>query len=190
MDISKGFINRTYKKDGALNAQVATRQGKKPVDDVLLVFPTGFASNPKSNINGAMVLLFRSKALNFAMPYNPLLEPVLEDEEVAIGNFNNTNKIIFKDNGDIEISATSATLKEMVNKLEVEATTSTTEIAPSITKTAATNITMTAPTIALGAASGLLLNALASMQVVIPGGSSAGTYPVTIVSPGQTQVSA
>ncbi len=64
MNILKGFINRIYKQDGALKAQIKIDQ-ESPIDDVLLVFPTGFASNPKSSIEGAMVLLFRNKALNF-----------------------------------------------------------------------------------------------------------------------------
>lgn len=158
MDIKKGFINSTFKADGALRAQVQIDQAD-PIEDVLLVFPYGYASNPPAAIDGAMVLLFMNRALNFAIPFNPLLEPLLESGGVSVGNFNVGNKITFKANGDIEMESEGA-------------------------------MTLSASTVNIGDAVDLVLNNSASMTVTIPSGSSAGTYPVTIVSPGQTKVSA
>ena len=110
MNILKGYINNTFKKDGALRAQIQIDQDD-PIEDVLMVFPYGHASNPPSSIDGAMVLLFMNRSLNFAIPFNPLLEPLLESGEVSIGNFDVGNKVTFKANGDIEIVNNSASVK-------------------------------------------------------------------------------
>ncbi len=187
MDILKGYINKTFKKDGALKAQIQIDQ-EDPIEDVLMIFPYGIASNPQNSIDGALVLLFMNRALNFAIPYNPLLEPLLGSGEVAVGDFNVGNKATFKSNGDIEIETSVGTLRELVNALEVTSQTQITFTSPTITNTAATSITLSAPLVTIGAGAGLALNNLASMQVTIPGGSSAGTYPVTITGAGQSTV--
>jgi hypothetical protein len=146
-----------------------------------------------------------SKTNIFGIPYNPLFFQELDETEVKIGNPKQDNTITFKANGDIEVKTELADLKEIVNNLNTTATGTITNTANNIantatatlsnqasviTNTASTNIAFVAPLLSLGDGLGLVLNTLANMQVTIPGGSSAGTYPVTIVSPGQTKVSA
>jgi phage gp45-like len=104
MQIRIGYINKT--SEGGSKAQVTTLQDEV-IDDVLLLYPYGFASNIQNDDNSS-VLLFSSMGSDtniFGIPYNPPLQPVLESQETAIGNFKGTNKITFKANGDIEIIA-------------------------------------------------------------------------------------
>jgi hypothetical protein len=96
----------------------------------------------------------------FALPYLPSSQPTLATNEKAIGNFKSTNSITFKANGDVIISG---------NNLDA---------------------TAFAGLINLGSATSFVLNQNATMQVVIPSGSSAGTYQVQILTAGQSKVKA
>jgi len=173
MDILKGYITST--SEGGTKAQVQTLKGRV-INDVTLLYPYGHASNIQ-NDDSSLVLLFSvmgSKTNIFGVPFNIPLQPELSTSEVSTGNFKKGNKITFKSNGDIEVVTDSDILETVAN----------------LTTTATGKITLSAPEVELGDAVDLALNQAAVMQVVIPGGSSAGTYPVTIVSAGQTKVKA
>jgi phage gp45-like len=104
MQIRIGYINKT--NDGGKTAQVTTVQDEV-IDDVILLYPYGFASNIESDDN-SMILLLNSMGSDtniFGIPYNPPLQPALERREAATGNFKGINKITYKANGDIEIIA-------------------------------------------------------------------------------------
>ncbi len=160
MEVIKGYLTRTY--EGGMRGQVEIITGEI-IDNVLLMYPYGFASNMETETNaGSMVLLFKpmgSSTNIFGVPYNPLLQPKLAPTEAAHGNFKKGNKVTWKANGDVVIDCEST-------------------------------VTINGGTINLADANALVLNENANMQVTIPGGSSAGTYTVTINNPGQSKVSA
>lgn len=164
--ISKAQILST--SDGGLQCKVKTFEGEI-LDKILILQPYGEASNPVID-KGSLVLLFYpqgSKTNAFAVPYNPSLQPSLQPSEKVVGNLAFGNKITFKKTGDVEISGDVNFLVQALLK-----------------------ITLNAPQVALGDAVGLVLNNQATMQVTIPSGSSAGTYPVTIINAGQIKVMA
>lgn len=160
MEVLKGYLVRMI--DNGNRAQVQVKTGKI-IDDVLMLYPYGFFSNMQNNVStGSLILLILPSGSSnnaFGFPYNPTLQPTdVQSNEVAIGNFkNNTNKITFKNNGDIEVECSS-------------------------------NVTIEGAQINLADANSLVLNQNASLSVTIPSGSSAGTYPVTINSSGQSKV--
>lgn len=129
MNILKGFIKRVYKKDGVLMAQVNINRDI-PVNDVLLIFDYGVYSNPETDEGSPMVLLFKNRGLNFAIPNHPLLSVLLEKGEVFTGNPSVKNGFIYKANGDIEVTGTSDFLAQTLNNLNVIATTKITLNAP------------------------------------------------------------
>jgi hypothetical protein len=179
--IQKGYILEIL-NDG-LEAKVETLQGEV-LNNVLLLHPYGSSSNPNID-NSSLILLFfslGSKTNAFGIPYNPPLQSTLESGEKEVGNLSVGNKITFKANGDIEVLATNDLIENAINKT-ITAT-------GDITATADNSMTLSASTVDIGDAVDLVLNQSASMQVVIPGGSSAGTYPVTILTAGQTKVNA
>lgn len=171
--ILKGYINEV--KEGGRLAKVTTSENEI-LNDVLLLHPYGESSNMEVDESSLVLLFFSlgSKTNAFGIPYNVLLQPSLEPQEKVVGNLKAGNKITFKANGDVEVVATNDLIETMINK----------------TVTATTKITMTAPSIDLADAVGLILNDAAAMDVIIPGGSSAGTYAVNINSAGQTKVKA
>ena len=174
MTINKGYIIST--SQGGLRCKVKTFENEI-LDNVLILQPYGDASNIEAD-ETSLVLLFYpqgSKTSAFAIPYNPPLQPSLEITEKAIGNFKIGNQIVFKSNGDIVVNAENDLLAAALSNLNIQAT---------------TKITLNAPDISLSDAVGLVLNDAATMQVVISGGSSAGTYPVDIVDAGQSKVKA
>jgi phage gp45-like len=102
--------------NGGLRCKVKTFEGEI-LDNILILHPYGDASNPIID-KGSLVALFYpqgSKTSAFAVPYNPLLQPILEAGEKAVGNFAAGNKITFKKNGDIEISCSSALFSGLIN---------------------------------------------------------------------------
>ena len=129
MNILKGFIKRVYKKDGALMAQVDINRNI-PVNDVLLIFPYGMYSNPLTDTGSPMVLLFKNRGLNFAIPHHPLLSVLLEKGEVFTGNPSVENGFIYKANGDIEVTGTNDFLAQTLKNLNVTAETKITLNAP------------------------------------------------------------
>jgi phage gp45-like len=104
MQIRIGYINNT--SEGGAKAQVTTLQDEV-IDDVLLLYPYGFTSNIQNDANSSVLLLssLGSDTNIFGIPYNVPLQPSLESQEAAVGNFKGTNKITFKANGDIEVIA-------------------------------------------------------------------------------------
>jgi phage gp45-like len=162
--------------EGGKRAKVQTFQGEV-IDDVVLLHSYGEASNPPINNNSLIYLYYSlgSKSVSFGIPYNVPLQPTLEIGEKATGNFLQGNKITYKANGDIEVSGSKDFLAESLENFKVTAT---------------TKIALDAPVVGLGDEIGFVLNDAAAMQVVIAGGSSAGTYPVVISSAGQTKVKA
>lgn len=174
MLILKGYITQT--KDGGRFAKVITFQ-EEVIDDVLLLYSYGEASFMESD-DSSLVLLFcplGNKSNVFGIPYNFLSQPILEATEKAVGNFKKGNKITFKKNGDIIIDGANDLLAKTLVNAVINAT---------------NKITLNAPSIDLGSATDFVLNKTASMQVVIPSGSSAGTYQVQIVNAGQSKVKA
>lgn len=104
--IQKGYIQEIL--EGGLRAKVKTSQGDI-LDNVLLLHSYGESSNPIINANSLVLLFYAmgSKSVAFGIPYNPLLQPILENGEKAIGNFSSGNKMTFKANGDVEIENVS-----------------------------------------------------------------------------------
>ena len=171
--IQIGFIREVL--EGGKFAKVETVQ-REVLNNVVLLHPYGESSNIQIDQSSQILLFFSlgSKSNCYGVPFNALLQPSLEAGEKAVGNFKVGNKITFKANGDIEVLTTNDVIETLVNK----------------TINASGSVTINASTIDLADAIGLVLNDSATMQVVIAGGSSAGTYPVDIVSAGQTKVSA
>lgn len=162
MEVIKGYLIKTI--ENGTRAQVETATGKI-IDNVLMYYSYGYASNMESENNaGSMVLLLlpnKSSTNAIGFPYNPLFQPNdLEPSEVTVGNLKRgCNKITFKANGDIVVDCQN-------------------------------NVTINGSTINLGDASSLVLNENADLSVTIPSGSSAGTYTVDINAAGQTKVNA
>ncbi len=141
------------------------------VGGVLIVYPYNTTSKPlieSSDIDTNQILLF--KGVNgqiYGEPYNiPLQNPNLLPGEYEIGNQKKGNKIIFKANGDIKIVTPTGTAINIIEGGDIEIT--------------------GGGDVKLGDASSAVLNLLATMQVTVTGGSSAGTYPVSIITSGQT----
>ena len=152
-------------------ARVKTSGADNPLT-VLLIYPYNTFSKPLIEESGDtnQILIFRGiNGQLFGVPYNvPLQNAIasLQAGEHAVGSAQTGNKIIFKVNGDIEITTPSGTKVNLLESGDVEIDGSN--------------------EVRLGGASSAVLNLLATMQVTIPGGSSAGTYPVTILTSGQT----
>lgn len=172
--IYRGFVLETL--EGGKRAKVKAIRGRI-FSSALILHPYGESSNPPITANSACWVMcpLNDESNAFIIPYNTELQPSLESSEKSIGNFQLGNKITFKQNGDIVIDGQSDFLAQSLANLDIQATTS---------------ITLNSSQVNLGDALGLVLNNLATMQVTIPTGSSSGTYPVTIVNPGQTKVKA
>lgn len=173
MEVLKGYLIKT--SEGGKRAQIKSMTGEI-IDDVLMLYPYGFTSNMQTEEEeGSMVLLLKvmgSKTNIFGIPYNPILQPSLEETEVALGNFKKGNKITFKANGDVEVIT-----EQNVNINCAE-----------INQTATGAVNIIGSTIDLADAIGLVLNDSASMTVDTT--TSNPVQPVVIVSAGQTKVSA
>ena len=119
--------------------------------NINLVLPYGLFANPKEN---GLVLTFNIGANeeNIAgIPYNPYIRfKDLKKGEVVVGNPHTQTKIHFKENGDIDIESNSTI-----------------------------NIKSDSVNIANGVNGVARLDDTIVGQVIIPGGSSAGTYNIT-----------
>lgn len=172
--ILKGYVNEITQ--GGRFAKVITFENEV-IDNVLMIHPYG-ESNFMQSDGSSLVILFLimgSKDNVVGIPYNVLLEPILEETEKSVGNYKVGNKVVFTKDGNIEITGTNDFLAQTLVNATISAT---------------TKISIDAPNIGLGDETGLVLNDTASMQVTIPSGSSAGTYNVTVVNAGQTKVTA
>lgn len=167
--IQKGFFKRFTDKG---RAEVSTINGQI-LNNVQIVYPYGFYSKATLNTTSEILLFssLGSKSNLFGIPYNVPIEPTnLQESEVQIKNPTAENsKITLKQNGDVEIM-TNQNLNEIINSLNITAT---------------TEVVVNAPKIDLGGANDFVLTKLASMNVIIPAGSSAGTYQVNINTSGQ-----
>tara|TARA_R110000787_G_scaffold11537_1_gene38111 strand:- start:4108 stop:4629 length:522 start_codon:yes stop_codon:yes gene_type:complete len=172
--IDKGWILQM--EEGGKRAKIKTSEGEI-LDKVLMLYPYGEAGNIKASDTSLCLLIYPlgSKTNVFAVPYNTTVQPLLEPTEKAVGNFEKGNKITFKANGDVELTGTNDLIAATLANLDI---------------TASAKISLSAPDILLGDAIANVLNTSATMQVVVSTGSSAGTYPVTILTAGQTKVKA
>lgn len=113
--IQKGFI--TEMKEGGKRAKVQTFEGEI-LDDVLMLYTYGDASNVAAGENSLVLLLcpLGSKTNVFGVPYDVPLQPTdLAAGEKAIGNFKTGNKIVFKANGDVEITSALSSFSGIVD---------------------------------------------------------------------------
>jgi hypothetical protein len=176
MEVLKGYLLKT--SEGGARAQVRSATNEI-IDNVLMLYPYGSASNmQREEEQGSMVLLLKSmgsKTNIFGIPYNPLLQPQLEPTEKAVGNFKQGNKITFKANGDIEVF-TEQNIN--INCADMNETAT-----GDINQTATGSVNIDGASVNLGDAVALVLNTTATIL-----DSGGGTC--TIVSPGQTKVSA
>ncbi|MCK5602307.1 phage baseplate assembly protein [Candidatus Pacearchaeota archaeon] len=147
--IKRGIITLSSKDTAVFPTIQMTYLGK--TKNVELVLPYGLYSNPKE---GAIALMFQVNGQEenmTAIPYDPYTRfKNLQPGEVAVGNPHTQSKILFKANGDIELEANGA-------------------------------VNINAPNIHLGEGGEPIARVGDQItgEVIIPSGSSAGTYPVT-----------
>lgn len=100
--IIKGFILET--SQGGQRAKIRISQGEI-LDNVLLLHPYGESNNIQNDESSQVLVLFAngSKTNPFGIPYNVLLQPLLEPTEKAVGNFKIGNKITFKEDGENDV---------------------------------------------------------------------------------------
>lgn len=114
MNIVIGHILETKE-----NGRFAKIQGLQDeiFDNVLLLYPYGFMSNIGTSDSSLALVIYASISTTnaYAIPYDVLKQPSVEDGEVVIGNFKNTNKITYKKNGTIEIKASLADFSQDIN---------------------------------------------------------------------------
>lgn len=86
-------------------------------DDVLLIYPYGFTSNVGSGESSLALLFYGTGSSTncFAIPYDVLSQPSLEENEVTVGNGRDSNKILFKKDGTIEITSPTSNFSGDVN---------------------------------------------------------------------------
>ena len=166
----KGYFERAIirKCDGKV-ADV-TGANNSLFTNVKLLMPYGYASNILINNNSLGLLLFLhgDRSNPAVIPINQVVQPDLESSEVAVGNFNQGGKLVFKANGDIEITGTKDLLATTLANIEL---------------TASSEAKITAPEVKLGDAISLVLNENAIITDSVGG-------PCTITSAGQTKVTA
>jgi phage gp45-like len=163
MILEKGYISQVL--EGGKLAKIVLADNS--IIECLLLYSYGENSNIEPDNNSLALVIGQSTDNAMAIPFNIATQSILEATEKAVGNFKKGNKITFKKNGDIEITGTETLLAIIATKFKVNA-----------------------PLIELADATAEVLNKNASMQVVIPSGSSAGTYQVDIINAGQTKVKA
>lgn len=162
---------------GGLFAKVQT-VGGQIIDDVLLLYPPNTTSRPQigdADSDTNLVLLLKSSTDDniYGLPYNILLQPSLEVSEYIAGNFVKGSKIFFDKDGNVIIATANGNTIIINDEGDIEIMGS-------------SKIVINGSAIEIGGAVSPALNKLASMTVTVPGGSSAGTYPVLIVTSGQT----
>lgn len=166
----KGFILKVNEKQGT--AQVQGEDGS--IYDVLLINPYGTHSIPKvgDSMEIALSKSMGSKEVVTGIPFDYINRNILPAEkqgDYTVGSVVGGNYTQYKQDGN----TIEKTITKTVNgNVEINGNFSTNNI---------TN---------LGEALALVLNQNAVMQVIIPSGSSAGTYQVQIVNAGQTKTKA
>jgi hypothetical protein len=174
----KGFL---LKLNGNGTAQVQGEDGRI-YENVFLINPIGTNTIPQVTENTA-VFIMKSKGSNetvyglaFNYPQQQIGLPVENANDLAVGNILGTNKITFLQDGKTNEIAKEKTLNAETVKVSAK-----TDINGEFSTNNITN---------LGDAISFVLNQNAVMQVIIPSGSSAGTYQVQILNAGQAKTKA
>jgi hypothetical protein len=162
-----------------------TGANKSLFTNVKLLTQYGYASNILINDNSMGLLMFLNgdRSNPRVIPFNQEVQPDLESSEVAIGNFNQGGKLIFKANGDIEITGAKDFLATTLENLELTATAETKIKANEVKLEGGSEIKIEAPEVKLGDATSLVLNENAVITDSVGG-------PCTISSAGQIKVKA
>ena len=194
----KGFITSIDIKTGKV--QVKAEDGKT-YSGVQLISPLGTNTVPQITIN-AEILLQKSLGSDdsvFGIPFNRIQQfttlPLESQGDYAVGSTVGKNNITFKASGKTVENATSKELSvEEYNVTSYNETNFDGDVtninSQMVNIEATTEANINAPIVNLGDGTIFVLNQNATMQVVIPVGSSAGTYPVQITSVGQIKVKA
>lgn len=194
----KGFITSIDIKTGKV--QVKAEDGKT-YSGVQLISPLGTNTVPQITIN-AEILLQKSLGSDdsvFGIPFNRIQQfttlPLESQGDYAVGSTVGKNNITFKASGKTVENATSKELSvEEYNVTSYNETNFDGDVtninSQMVNIEATTEANINAPIVNLGDGTIFVLNQNATMQVVIPVGSSAGTYPVQITSAGQIKVKA
>jgi hypothetical protein len=194
----KGFITSIDIKTGKV--QVKAEDGKT-YSGVQLISPLGTNTVPQITIN-AEILLQKSLGSDdsvFGIPFNRIQQfttlPLESQGDYAVGSTVGKNNITFKASGKTVENATSKELSvEEYNVTSYNETNFDGDVtninSQMVNIEATTEANINAPIVNLGDGTIFVLNQNATMQVVIPVGSSAGTYPVQIISAGQIKVKA
>ena len=168
----KGFVTAFNQNNGT--AQVKGEDGVL-YENVFLITPYGTNSIPEVTDN-TEIMLWKSMGSNsatYGLVFNYIKTqnnlPIQNENDYAIGNLTGKNSVIYKQDGT---TIEKAKTKEIKANVDIDG-----------------NFTANG-TINLGDATALILNQNAVLTVTITTGSSAGTYPVTIQSAGQTKVKA
>ncbi len=161
---------------GGLFAKVLT-VGGEIFPDVILLYPPNTTSRPQigdTDTDTNLVLLLKSSTDDniYGLPYNILLQPSLEVSEYIAGNFVKGSKVFFDKDGNVIIATANGNTIIINDEGNIEIMGS-------------SKIIINGSAIEIGGAVSPALNKLATMTVTVPGGSSAGTYPVVIVTSGQ-----
>lgn len=165
----KGYITAVNVKTGKVSAKAL---GGKTYSNIQLINPYNTNSIPKIAINMCIMIIKSggSDGAVYGMPFNVVTQFELESEgDYAVGSVVGKNKIIFKASGDTVENANTKTIN------------ANTSVNGEFSTNGVTN---------LGDAIANVLNENAIMEVIITGGSSAGTYPVQITNAGQQKVKA
>lgn len=167
----KGFILKVNEKEGT--AQVQGEDGSL-YENVLLINPFGTHSIPEITDNMEVLIMksMGTKDVVLGLPFNYTKKDILPAEkqgDYTVGSVAGGNYTQYKQDGN---TVEKTTTKTVNGNIDINGNFSTNSI---------TN---------LGDATALVLNENAVMQVIIPSGSSAGTYPVQIVNVGQTKTKA
>jgi hypothetical protein len=194
----KGFITSIDIKTGKV--QVKAEDGKT-YSGVQLISPLGTNTVPQITIN-AEILLQKSLGSDdsvFGIPFNRTQQfttlPLESQGDYAVGSTVGKNNITFKASGETVENAKSKELSieeynvSSYNEANFDGDVTNID-SQMVNIEATTEANINAPIVNLGDGTIFVLNQNATMQVVIPVGSSAGTYPVQIISAGQIKVKA
>lgn len=191
----KGYITAVNVKTGKVSAKAL---GGKTYSNIQLINPYNTNSIPKIAINMCIMIIKSggSDGAVYGIPFNVVTQFELESEgDYAVGSVVGKNKIIFKASGDTVENANTKTINAntytLSNYNEASLDGDVTNISSQMVNIEGNiEVNVDAEAVNLGDAIANVLNENAIMEVIITGGSSAGTYPVQITNAGQTKVKA
>ena len=130
--IVKGHIQET-----SANGQLAKVEYlNKVYDNVNLVYPYGFSSSIQGKSNpSSMCLIYRimdSDTILYATPYRYDTQPLLLENEVAIGNFVGGGMVVFKADGSLDITSPTNITATIAGKIALTVTGTVTVSATSV----------------------------------------------------------